>query len=322
MFKADQITSERRTRRAASFWRIVAILALMSSFVGIFLNSAKTSSRIGKYSDHVARLRIDGFISGDQKVISLLTRIEKSTRAKAVIIRINSPGGTTVGSEALYEALRKISKKKPVIAVMDSVAASGGYIAALGTDHIVARGNTITGSIGVIFQWPEVGKLMNTIGVNMQTIKSGPQKAEPNMYQPLKADVREVLEQSVEDSFIWFKGLVKERRKLSDADTVRLSDGRIYTGRQALKENLIDAIGGEDVGLAWLHKTKKISTTLKILDWEVPSVTEKVGLSLSLLQGSLKAIGLGKLAHDLAPALQNNTRNLDGLLVVWQPAIK
>ena len=322
MFKADQITSERKNRRATSFWRIVAILALMSSFVAIFFSNVKTGTNIGKYSGHIARVRIDGFISGDQNTISLLSRIEKSTRAKAVIIRINSPGGTTVGSEALYEALRKISKKKPVIAVMDSVAASGGYIAALGTDHIVARGNTITGSIGVIFQWPEVGKLMNTIGVNMQTIKSGPQKAQPDMYQPLKAEVREVLEQSVEDSFVWFKGLVKERRKLSDADTVRLSDGRVYTGRQALKEKLIDAIGGEDVGVKWLQKNKKIKKTLKVLNWKLPSVTEKVGLSLSLVQGTLKAVGLGKLAHDLAPALQNNPQNLDGLLVVWQPAIK
>ena len=322
MFKADRITSERKNRRATSFWRIVAILALMAAFVSIFLSNAKTRSRIGKYSGHIARVRIDGFITGDQKTISLLNRIEKSSRAKAVIVRINSPGGTTVGSEALYEALRKISKKKPVIAVMDSVAASGGYIAALGTDRIIARGNTITGSIGVIFQWPEVGKLMNTIGVKMETIKSGPQKAEPNMYQPLKPEVRRVLEESVEDSFMWFKGLVKERRKLSMSDTIRLADGRVYTGRQALKEKLIDEIGGEDAGLAWLRKVKKVDKSLKVLDWELPSVAQKVGLSLSLLQGSLKAIGLEKVAYDLAPALQNNTRNLDGLLVVWQPAIR
>ncbi len=322
MFKADRITSERKNRRATSFWRIVAILALMAAFVSIFLSNAKTSSRIGKYSGHIARVNINGFITGDQKVISLLERIEKSSRAKAVIVRINSPGGTTVGSEALYEALRKISKKKPVVAVMGSVAASGGYIAALGTDHIVARGNTITGSIGVIFQWPEVGKLMNTIGVKMETIKSGPQKAEPDLYQPLKPEVRRVLEESVEDSFMWFKGLVKERRKLSMADTVRLSDGRVYTGRQAVKEKLIDEIGGEDTGLAWLQKVKKIDKSLKVLDWELPSVTQNVGLSLSLLQGSLEAVGLGKVAQNLAPAFQNSTRNLDGLLVVWQPAIK
>lgn len=322
MFKADTITAERKNRRALSFWRIVAILALMIAFVALLVNNTKTSTRLAQYSEHIARVHINGLITGDQKTIALLGKIKKSASVKAVIIRINSPGGTTVGSEALYEAIRQIAEKKPVVAVMDSVAASGGYIAALAGDHIVARGNTITGSIGVIFQWPEVHELLGKVGVKMKTIKSGPQKAEPNMYEPLRDEVRPVLEAMVSDSFDWFVALVAERRKMTKQTIYRLADGRVYSGRQALKQSLIDAIGGEKVAIQWLVKEKKISKALKITTWASPSAREKVGISLALFNDFFNSIGLAGIVGDLGTALGRGQQRLDGLLAVWQPAIK
>lgn len=322
MFHADAITADRKNRRALSFWRIVAILALMISFVSILATSSKTSTRLAKYSEHIARLRIDGLITGDRKTIELLAKIEKSANVKAVIIRINSPGGTTVGSEALFEAIRKVAAKKPVVTVMESLAASGGYIAALAGDHIVARQNTITGSIGVIFQWPEVHQLLNKVGVKMKTIKSGVQKAEPNMYAPLSDEVRPVLEAMVDDSYNWFVDLVAERRNLTKAVALGLADGRVYSGRQAVKNALIDKIGGEDMAVKWLREEKKISKKLKITNWATPTTTEKVGLSLSLFRDFTNTIGLGNLAEQTRFLTGGTSQRLDGLLVVWQPAIK
>lgn len=322
MFEADTITAERKNRRALSFWRIVAILALMIAFVALLVNNTQTSTRLAQYSEHIARIRIDGLITGNQKTIALLGKIEKSASVKAVIVRINSPGGTTVGSEALYEAIRKIAKEKPVVAVMDSVAASGGYIAALAGDRIFARGNTITGSIGVVFQWPEVHELLGKLGVKMKTIKSGPQKAEPNMYAPLKDEVRPVLEAMVRDSFDWFVGLVAERRNMTKQVIYKLADGRVYSGRQALKNSLIDEIGGEEVALKWLIKEKKVSKKLKITTWSAPTTSEKVGLSLSIFSDFFSAVGLGGIARNLESAFGRGQQRLDGLLAVWQPAIK
>jgi len=322
MFKADTITAERKHRRALSFWRIVAILALMIAFVAMIANNTKTSSRLAHYSDHIARIRIDGLITGDQKTIALLGKVEKSTSVKAVIIRINSPGGTTVGSEALYEAIRKVAAKKPVVAVMDSVAASGGYITALAGDHIIARGNTITGSIGVLFQWPEIHQLLGKIGVKMKTIKSGTQKAEPNMYEPLKDEVRPVIEAMVKDSYDWFVSLVADRRKMSKNTTYQLADGRVYSGRQALENKLIDAIGGEETAVKWLVKNKKVSKGIKITTWKTPSVREKVGISLSSFSDFLSSFGLAGIVGDLEKAFGRGQQRLDGLLAVWQPAIQ
>lgn len=322
MFEADTITAERKNRSALSFWRVVAILALMVGFVSLYIANSKNDGGIVRFSDHVARVYITGLITGDRHTVKLLKKLKKSDRVKAVIIRINSPGGTTVGSEALYDAIREIGKNKPVVAVMDSVAASGGYIIALGSDHIVARGNSITGSIGVIFQWPEVAGLMDKIGIKMNTIKSGPQKAEPDIYQPLREDVRKVLEESVTDSFNWFVSLVAERRKLDRDIVMKLADGRVYTGRQALKNALIDEIGGETRALAWLKKTKKVDKSLKVQTWTITKPTQKIGITLAAIRTGLRTFGLEQLAENLDPTRTADIRRLDGLLAVWQPAIK
>ena len=303
---AELIVERRRLKRRLTFWRIAAVLILLASLAALAFNQKSFGDR-AKWNDHIARLRIDGFISGDQATLDLVDEISKSDKVKGLILRIDSPGGSTAGSEALYEHLRLLAKEKPVVAVMDTVAASGGYITAISADHIIARGNTITGSIGVIFSFPEISGLLGTLGVKMEEIKSAELKAEPTPYHPVSDKVRAVTNEMVQDSFAWFKGLVAERRNLPPATVDVLADGRVYTGRQALKVKLIDELGGEEKAVEWLTREKKLSDTLEIADWALTPVSER-----SLLGFASKALGFDSLG----------LQRLDGLVSVWHPDFK
>ena len=172
-------------------------------------------------------LAIEGLITGDRETLKLIQKIEDSKGAEAVLITIDSPGGTTSGAERLYDALRHLSAKKPTVAVVGSVAASGGYIAAIGADRIVALGNALVGSIGVLVQYPNFVKLLDTVGVKMEDVKSSPLKASPNGFEPTSPEARAALAALVSDSFTWFKSLVKERRGMTDE---QLDDCRGWTG--------------------------------------------------------------------------------------------
>ena len=313
--EAELIIDRRRLKRRLTFWRVASILLFIGGLLA--LAAAFGGFDFSKRSDHIARVKIMGLITGDQPTLDLLEDIAKADHVKGLIIRIDSPGGTTAGSEAIYEAIRKIAKDKPVAAVMDTVAASGGYITAIAADHIVARGNTITGSIGVIFQWAEVSKLLETIGVQMQEIKSGELKAEPSPFKPLSEKAREVSNLMVQDSFAWFTGLVAERRKLPLDRVKVLSDGRVYTGRQAVAAQLIDELGGEEKAVDWIKKEKKLPADIAIQDWKVPAEDKGFfGLGLRITSGALKALGLPDLTE------QAQMGKLDGLLSVWHPSFQ
>ena len=304
--EAELIVDRRRLKRKLTLWRIFAVLLAVGAIA-----IATWGGSGGKFENHIARIRIDGLISGDQKTLDLLKKAGESERVKGVILRINSPGGTTAGSEAVYEAVRGISAKKPVVAVMDTVAASGGYITALAADRIVARGNTITGSIGVIFSFPEVSRLLDMVGVKMEELKSGDLKAEPSPYKPVSEKARAVSMEMVRDGFDWFTGLVAERRGLPRPRVVELSDGRVYTGRQAVEAKLIDELGGEEKAVAWLESEKKLAPKLPIVDWAPKSDASGLGI---LSGAAVRALGLEGLQEAAERA------QLDGLLVLWHPA--
>jgi protease-4 len=310
---AELIVDRRKMKRKLTAWRITAIVLFIGAILALISAGGGFGDFKKTYEDHIARVRIDGFISGDQSTLDLFDDIAESNKVKGVIIRIDSPGGSTAGSEALYDVIRKVAKDKPVVAVMDTVAASGGYITAIAADYIVARGNTITGSIGVIFQFPEVSKLLETLGVKVEEIKSGELKAEPNPYKPVTDKARAVANIMVQDSFSWFTGLVADRRKLPLNQVLVLSDGRVYTGRQAVKEKLVDILGGEEKAVDWLTTEKKLSKDLKILDWKPSSNEDISSFGVSAVRLILSAFGLERLVSIA------EQRNLDGLLAVWQP---
>jgi protease IV len=311
----DHILNHISLKKSRRRWRWIAIAAIVALVIGFVAVGSYETPR----GDHVARLEVNGLITGDERQLKLIRDMREDAEVKALIVRIDSPGGTTVGSEALYEELKAFGAKKPIVAVMDSVAASGGYITALATDRIYARGNTITGSIGVIFTYPDVSQLLNTVGVKMEEVKSGELKAEPSGYKPTPEKARIVMQEMVSDGFSWFKGLVGERRKLDVATVDRLSDGRVYSGRQALKEKLIDELGTEVEARAWLAKEKSIDEKLETVKREPPKEQGDLGLPFPLGHAAMESVG------DLLglKGLQQkvDAAKLDGLLVLWQPGL-
>ena len=317
---AEAIADRRRLKRRVTKWRVIAILALVIAVAGVGF-MALASSGVSGFSDHIARVRVDGMITGKRKKIDLIKKLAKSDRVKAVLVTIDSPGGTTSGSEALYEEIRKLAAKKPVVSVLESTATSGGYITAIAGDYIVARGNTLTGSIGVIFQWPQVEELLTKLGVKMRELKSDPLKASPSPFEVPSEEALAVMQNLISDSHDWFLKLVAERRKLGEAETRSVGDGRVYTGRQALTVKLIDKIGGEDDALAWLKKNKKISSDLKVVDW-APGVTENLSLPGVLAREIGRMLGMSfveGMFEATEKTLTPERLKLDGLISVWQP---
>lgn len=265
---ADLIIERRQMRRRLALWRILAILAFVLAII-VGIASSGLVERTPTRGDHVAIVDVNGLITSDTDRAAELKKIAEEDAAKALVVRINSPGGTVTGSEALFENLRKVAEKKPVVAQMGDAAASGGYIAAIAADWIVARGNTITGSIGVVAEAPNIARLLEESGVDIIRIKSAPLKAEPGFLTEPAEGAIEAQEALIEDSFDWFKSLVAERREMSASDVDGVSDGRIFTGRLALEANLIDAVGGEEAVDAWLEEQHEIDPDLerRVRDW-------------------------------------------------------
>ena len=317
---AKAIADRRRLKRRISLWRLTAIVAVVAGVLGLILASNDRGGILGGRT-HIAVLDITGLITGSRKKVKILQKIAKSSKAKALIVRIDSPGGTTAGSEILYEEIRAVAEKKPVVAVLETVAASGGYIAALAADHIVARGNTITGSIGVIFQWAEVNEALAALGIKVDEIKSGPLKATPSMFSEASPEARAVTEAMVRDGYDWFVGLVAKRRPFDVSTARSLSDGRIYTGRQAIAARLIDEIGGETRARTWLEKEKGLDAGLKIIDWTEDGVTD-IDFVSRVVNVAARALGLS--ATDgaiLGISSSAGRRRLDGMLSLWHPQL-
>ncbi len=288
-FERDFYEERRRKWRRSAFWRgVLATLGLL-----LLIGAAATYFSSGTTRDHVARFRVEGFIGDDVERDALLTALAEADEARAVIVRINSPGGTTAGAEALYASLRAIAEQKPVVAVLGEVAASGGYAAAIGTDHIVSRGNTLTGSIGVIMEYPDLTAVLERLGVGMETFRSSPLKAEPSPLRETSPAARAVSEAMVADSYEWFRGLVAERRELSGAALDDAANGAVFTGRIALGLGLVDEIGGEPEAIAWIESHDEAASGLPVVDWEVdeevPIVASIVG-GISSTNGILREI--------------------------------
>ena len=314
---ADYLAERHILRRKLSYWRIVAVTALILAAAAAGLRLLGPEGSLS-FAPHIARLAIEGLITGDRETVKLIQKIEESKAAEAVLISIDSPGGTTSGAERLYAAIRRLSAKKPTVAVVGSMAASGGYVAALGTDRIVALGNALVGSIGVLVQYPNFAKLLDTVGVKMEDVKSSPLKASPNGFEPTSPEARAALAELVSDSFTWFKALVKERRKLTSEQLEAVADGRVFTGRQAMELHLVDRLGGEREAIEWLEQEKNIPKGMPVRDWKQERALERLGI-LSFSARAAEFLGLGGLSGALdraASAAQE--RMLDGLVSIWQ----
>ncbi|MAH84828.1 MAG: signal peptide peptidase SppA [Rhodospirillaceae bacterium TMED8] len=295
----DSIIDRRRLKRRLNFWRIATVLALFVA-LGIGLNSTQPVN----FGDYIGRMKINGIITADQETLQALAEVANAENAKALILSIDSPGGTVVGGEVLFKSLREVSAKKPVVAVMENTATSAAYMAALGADHIIAHAGTVTGSIGVLLQSADVTGLMENIGIKPEIIKSSPLKAQPNPMETLTSDAREMTQEVVRDLHSMFVDIVKARRGMDDIKARSLADGRIFSGRQALAVGLIDAVGHEKDALNWLEKNHAIKEGTEIrpiLDSREGEIWREI---LSLAFGT---------------TLFSDRLKLDGVISLWHP---
>jgi protease IV len=299
---ADYLVDRRRLKRRLFLWRglaIIAVIAGVAAGVGRFTGIAN--------SDYIARVTVSGVIIDDDKRRRLLQRLARDLNARAVIVHINSPGGTVVGGEALYQAVREIARRKPVVAVLGELATSAGYMVALAGNRIIARNGTITGSIGVIMQTTEITGLLKKLGIATEAVKSGPFKAVPSPLEPMTPAVRRVAQSLVDDMFKMFVDLVAERRNISASAALALADGRVYTGRLAREKNLIDGIGGEAEAIDWLVKQSKLPPGLPVRD-------VRIDRDVSEWFEYFESMG--------RKAVFSERLTLDGLISVWQPDLR
>lgn len=318
MSETDYLVERRILKKSRSRWRFaafaVAALALVAAGYWQFGRELVT-----EHQTHIARIDVRGVITGERTTLDLIKRV-KDSKARAALVVIDSPGGTVTGSDALYTALRDLSSTMPVVAVVDGTAASGGYIAALGTDRIIARRTAIVGSIGVLFQYPNIVRLLDTLGVKMEGVKSSPLKAAPNPVETTTPEARAALEAVVMDTFGWFKDLVRERRALSDSELAQVSDGRIFTGKQGLALKLVDSLGDDKDAIAWLEQEKGLPKNLKVKRYRAKNSLEPLDL-VNQAANLAQAMGFELLAGLLQRSGQENQALvLDGLLVLWHPS--
>ena len=294
---ADLWLDRRRLKRRLALWRTAAVLAVAGL---VFLAAERVGVLPGE--DHVARLTVTGIILEDPARDDLLLDLAQDDSARALVVRIDSPGGSVVGGETLYRSLRAVAAQKPVVAVMGTTATSAAYMAALGADHVIAHDGTLTGSIGVLLQSADVTGLLQKLGVSTEAIKSGPLKAVPSPFEKLTREGRESAQAVVLDMHAFFVDLLAERRGLDRPEALQLADGRVYTGRQALKARLVDAIGTEQDALAWLEATHGVGQMLPVRDLSL-------GYEADWLAGGLS--GLSRKTKVL------ERLTLDGLISLW-----
>lgn len=297
----DALMDRRRLKRQVHLWRMLAILLAVAAILAVGARA------VIETKSYVARITISGVIVEDKKRNKALDDAADDSNVKALIVVINSPGGTVVGAEQLYARLRDVAKKKPVVVTMGTLATSAGYYIAVGADRIFAHEGTITASIGVIFQATDMTALLEKIGIKVEAIKSGAVKASPNPFEKTSPEARAVIDALVKDSFDQFLSLVRQRRKLGDEQVKTIADGRVVTGRQAKALGLIDELGGEDEARAWLAREKKISKDLKVKDVD-PKDSFEWGELFGSVFGWRRELG-ARLA-------------LDGLISLWHPALK
>lgn len=305
----DLLIDRTRLKSRLKTWRLVAILAI---FGALAVFSGKLDPRRGPGhgpmgKDYIALIGIDGEMDDNPWREDALKDVMDDPHAKALIVRLDSPGGTAIAGEELYLQLQEVAKKKPVVGVMRTLCASACYMASLGADHVIARESTLTGSIGVLLMSVEVSRLADKLGITPITITSGPMKDVPSLTEPLSAEKRAIVAQTVTDVYDHFIQKVVTKRKMSEARARELGDGRVYTGAQAVKVNLIDGIGGQDEALDWLEKYREINAKLEVEEIKEEPQFDSIWDRLSSYANQ-KIFGRASV-------------KLDGLVSIWHPAL-
>ena len=299
-FESDLLAERHRLTRRLSRWRALAVLGVIAALAAMF-----SQGNMGGLAsnDHVLRLRIEGVITEDRRLLEVIQEASRDTAARAMLLVIDSPGGSMAGGEALHGALKRFAEKKPIVALMGGTAASAGYMIAMPAEHVLAREATVTGSIGVLLQSFDVSELLRGLGVRPDVLATGPFKAQPNPFQPLTDQGRAEMMRVLDDLHGQFIGIVATGRRMDEARVRLLADGRVFTGREALPLGLIDAIGGEPEARAWLAAQKGVAEALPVQDLEPRDRVEKL---------------LNRFVGGLAKTLMTEWFGIDVPRAVWQ----
>jgi protease IV len=270
--EVDLLLDRQQLKRRLIIWRTLALLLL----IAVVLTALHGAGLGGPGLAHVARLSVNGIITENRKELDAVRAAGADNNVKALIVSINSPGGSVSGGEALYRAISGVAAKKPVVAVMHGLAASAGYMVSLPANRIFARESTVTGSIGVLMETGEMSGLLGKLGITAEALVSGPLKDQPSFTKPMSPAGRDVLQGLVMDMYDQFVAMVATGRHMEPNAVRALADGRAYTGRQALKLGLIDAIGDEQDARIWLETAKGLPKHLPMEDIATDSWTDRM----------------------------------------------
>ena len=216
--------------------------------------------------DKVACVELYGPILNSKDIVSQLKKYRKNKSINAVVLRIESPGGTIGASQEIYEEVKKIRESgKIIVASLGNVAASGGYYVACGADKIVANPGTVTGSIGVIAEFFNISELADKFGLKFETVKSGKFKDSGSPFRTLTTEERKYFQKLIDDSFQQFVEVVHQEREIDKEKLLKIADGRIFTGQQAKELNLVDELGSYEDAISLTIKMAGISEDARII---------------------------------------------------------
>ena len=283
--EADLLLDRRRLKRRLVLWRVVAVLAVLGVIGTVALDGI---ANVLPGGSHVTRVTVSGVITANRRLVEAVSALAKDRNVAAVVLTVDSPGGSVAGGESLHDALVRVAAAKPLVTVMGGTAASAGYMISLPAARIFASNATLTGSIGVILETGSAAGLLDKLGLSAEAIISGPLKDQPSFTHGLSPAGRDYLQGLVGDLFGQFVTMVAQARHMDEARVRQLADGRAYSGRQALGLGLVDEIGGEPEARDWLAKEKHVAADLPISDLKIGSLYDRtVGATLSLVSQRL-----------------------------------
>lgn len=277
---------------ALSVLAVISFFFFMGSVASIFAHMADGAAGLKEKRPHLTELRLEGAIMGSDRYLESIRRISEDKHCKGVLLRIDSPGGAVGASQEIYSAVKALKAKGlPIVVSQGNLAASGGYYISLAGDRIFSNPGTLTGSIGVILQFPEAEKLMDKLGVKMNTVKSGSLKDVGNFARPPTPEEIKYLQSVIDNTYGQFIDDILANRKIAKAELLKIADGRIMTGKQALEYGLVDTLGGYHEAETYLAGIAKLEGEPVVVQ-EPPTKTW-----FENMMDSKTSTGLGSLAQ-------------------------
>lgn len=311
----DDMLGRQRLRR----WQAGAVAVFAVALVTL-LAVGKGDMRSGAAlvtGPHLAQLKVHGIIRSDvSRWTKALERASGDPSVKGLVLDIDSPGGAVTGGEELHDAIERFARVKPVVATMRGMGASAGYMIAVPARRIFAERATLTGSIGVLMESPDVSGLLDRIGVTVNQLTSGPMKGQPSVVRPISPEGKVMLQGVVNDLFGQFVAMVVAGRHMPEDKVRSLADGRPYTGQQAVALGLVDSLGTPEDARVWLAQTCGLPKTAPL---EVIGGVPQKFWSARHMIGQMTGAVLSQFGLSAAQILPEMPEGIDGAVSIWKP---